>query len=98
MVENCMSMPPKYIERTMGEREYAAIKAVCEKYGYGNVMTMASALWMNDMEKKGFPISGCFVPVCPYTVKDDMRHFEDTVALYRSIVRYFEAREENGIQ
>ena len=33
-------------------RECHEIKAVCEKYGYGNVMEWASALWRYDYMKK----------------------------------------------
>ena len=33
-------------------KECHEIKAVCEKYGYGNVMEWASALWRYDYMKK----------------------------------------------
>lgn len=35
-------------------KECHEIKAVCEKYGYGNVMEWASALWRYDYMKKGY--------------------------------------------
>jgi len=45
--------------------EYRAVKLVGEKIGYGNLMTIASALWRRSMRDSGYPESGVFVPVCP---------------------------------
>ena len=47
------------------EGEYAAVKLVGEKIGYGNLMSIASALWRRDLRENGIPESGAFYPVCP---------------------------------
>lgn len=41
------------------------------KYGYGNVMEWASALWRYDYVKKGYGkmLGSCFVPTCPDFIK-----------------------------
>ena len=51
------------------DAECLEIKRICEKYGYGNVMEWASALWRRELRKKGYPESGCFVPTCPSFIK-----------------------------
>lgn len=56
------------------DEEYLEIKKVCEKYGYGNVMEWASALWRREARLEGIPESGCFVPTCPSFIK---RKFQD---------------------
>ena len=66
--------------------ECLEIKHICDKYGYGNVMEWASALWRLEAEKKGYPKGGCFVPTCPVFIKDE---FKDSAqqALYDKLVR-----------
>ena len=51
------------------DSECLEIKRICEKYGYGNVMEWASALWRREFRKKGYPESGCFVPTCQSFIK-----------------------------
>lgn len=53
--------------------ECLEIKRICDKYGYGNVMEWASALWRLEAEKKGYPKGGCFVPTCPDFIKDEFK-------------------------
>lgn len=45
--------------------EYAAVKLVGEKIGYGNMMTIASTLWRRKLRDTGTPESGAFYPTCP---------------------------------
>lgn len=52
----------------MTEKE--SVKQLGEQIGYGNMMYLASDLWKEDMIKKGYPISGVFVPVLPCDVKN----------------------------
>lgn len=47
------------------EMECREIKRICDKYGHGNVMEWASALWRREARAQGFPEDGCFVPTCP---------------------------------
>ena len=53
--------------------ECLEIKRICDKYGHGNVMEWASALWRLKAEKEGYPKGGCFVPTCPDFIKDEFK-------------------------
>ena len=53
--------------------ECLEIKHICDKYGYGNVMEWASALWRLEAEKKGYPKGGCFVPTAPFLSRMNLR-------------------------
>ena len=53
--------------------ECLAVKVICEKFGYGNVMEWASALWRYNFKQKGYPISACFVPTCPDFIKEEFK-------------------------
>ena len=56
------------------EDEIAAVKLVGEKIGYGNLMSIASALWRRDLRQMGIPESGAFYPICPpYIDKEDFK-------------------------
>lgn len=48
--------------------EVAAVKRLGDAIGYGNMMTVASALWRKSLEEKGYPISGAF------TIKGDTQN------------------------
>ena len=47
------------------EEEIAAVKLVGEKIGYGNMMSIAGALWRRMLRQEGYPESGAFFPTCP---------------------------------
>jgi len=47
------------------EGEYAAVKLVGEKIGYGNLMSIAGTLWRRMLRDSGAPESGAFYPTCP---------------------------------
>ena len=68
-------------------KECHEIKAVCEKYGYGNVMEWASALWRYDYIKKGYGkmLGACFVPTCPDFIKAKFK-CEKSHRLYDDLV------------
>jgi hypothetical protein len=44
------------------KEEVVAVKQLGEKIGYGNIMSIASALWQLDLEKKHGLDSGAFIP------------------------------------
>ena len=69
-------------------KECHEIKAVCDKYGYGNVMEWASALWRYDYMKKGYDkmLGACFVPTCPDFIKAKFK-CEKSHRLYDALVR-----------
>ena len=77
--------------------ECLAIKAICEKYGHGNVMEWVSALWRYDYIKKGYGkmIGACFVPTCPDFIKAKFK-CEKSHRLYDALVR--EALENDEIK
>ena len=83
-------------------KECHEIKAVCEKYGYGNVMEWASALWRYDYMKKGYDkmLGACFVPTCPDFIKAKFK-CEKSHRLYDDLVERIlegetETQEENN--
>ena len=47
------------------EDEIAAVKLVGDKIGYGNLMSIAGALWRRMLREEGYPESGAFYPTCP---------------------------------
>lgn len=49
----------------MMKEEFDAVYLLCKKYGYGNVMQLASTLWRHDARANGTPESGCLVPTLP---------------------------------
>ena len=53
--------------------EVVAVQRLGEQIGYGNLMSIASALWRRKMVKaygKGYE-TGAFVPTIPHLVKDE---------------------------
>lgn len=58
--------------------EASDILRICRKYGYGNVMEWASALWRYEERMKGNPTAGCFVPTCPDFIKAKFKHSDIT--------------------
>lgn len=65
--------------------ECLEIKHICDKYGYGNIMEWASALWRLEAEKR-IPEGWLFCSNCPVFIKDE---FKDPAqqALYDKLVR-----------
>lgn len=71
------------------------VKRICDKYGYGNVMEWASALWRLKAEKENFPTGGCFVPTCPDFIKDEFKNPEQQ-KLYDELVRDVLGQKEDA--
>lgn len=55
--------------------EVDAVKQLGDKIGYGNMMAIASALWLEDMRKNGYPTSGVFIPVLQSDIKPELKGF-----------------------
>jgi hypothetical protein len=53
------------------KEEILAVKQLGEEIGYGNMMSIASAIWSVNLEKQGLPINGAFVPIIDLLVKDE---------------------------
>nr|DAQ72845.1 MAG TPA: hypothetical protein [Caudoviricetes sp.] len=76
--------------------ECVEIDKICKKYGYGNVMEWASALWRRDMRSKDCQEKGCFVPTCPSFIKPEYQNPKQH-ELYDSLVaRIFGGEREDG--
>lgn len=43
------------------KEEIEAVKHLGEKIGYGNMMTLATALWRKNLRDAGYPESGAFI-------------------------------------
>lgn len=56
-------------ERLM--RDIQDVKLLGGRIGYGHLMGLASALWRDDLEKKGYPINGAFIPTIEDFIKDE---------------------------
>tara|TARA_R110002167_G_scaffold348510_1_gene559881 strand:- start:1571 stop:1789 length:219 start_codon:yes stop_codon:yes gene_type:complete len=56
--------------------EIEAVKELGEKIGYGNMMSISSALWRKSAKEKGYPISGAFVPTCLEFIKEDLQDLD----------------------
>jgi len=54
------------------EGEYAAVKLVGEKIGYGNLMDIAATLWRRKLKDAGGPESGAFYPTCASMITHDV--------------------------
>jgi len=50
--------------------EIDAVKELGDKIGYGNMMSIASALWRRLLKKSGIPESGAFIPTSQSFVKN----------------------------
>lgn len=74
----------------MDEQEFFEIKAVCDKYGYGNVMTLASNLWEHELAEAGVPTSLAFAVTCINLVKKkglELKRLSDIP--YKAVIKKF---------
>lgn len=51
------------------KQEVIAVKQLGEIIGYGNMMSIASALWGLNLKENQFPISGAFIPTVTNCMK-----------------------------
>lgn len=54
------------------ENEVNKVKELGESIGYGHLMNIASALWRKNLQEKGYPTTGAFVPTCLQFVDKEM--------------------------
>lgn len=60
------------------KNEVLKVKELGEVIGYGNMMSIASALWRKSLKQKGFPIEGAFIPTIG-ELGDDERNYDKIV-------------------
>jgi hypothetical protein len=51
------------------KREVIAVKALGENIGYGNMMSIASALWQLDLKDRHNLDTGAFIPTIAFDMK-----------------------------
>lgn len=54
------------------EEEIASVKLIGKMIGYGNMMSIASALWRRSLREAGYPESGAFYPTCPSFIQEEI--------------------------
>lgn len=59
--------------------EILSVKKLGDKIGYGNMMSIASALWAMNLSEKNYPTDGAFIPTiaCNMKVKDAKKALEE---------------------
>lgn len=74
------------------KREVIAVKELGEKIGYGNMMSIASALWGLKLKKSQGNSSGAFIPTLPYAMKkvDGEKATEELERRIESFKKLFE--------
>ncbi len=68
-------------------QEVEAVRLLGDKIWYGQLMTIASALWRQKLVNSGWPSSGAFVPALVFDVKDsllkkyikDSKHYDEYI-------------------
>lgn len=79
------------------KEEFSEIKSICERYGYGNVMEWASALYRRSLSQEGIPASHASVPIVPSLWEYGLEVGEPTRKLYDELVEHFlDGGEDNG--
>ena len=80
------------------EGEYAAVKLVGEKIGYGNLMSIAGTLWRRSLRDQGYPESGAFIPTCPSFIdKETFKELGTEVEMMRQDIELDQLIEEGKI-
>ena len=51
------------------KKEILAVKKLGDVIGYGNMMSIASALWCLHMKELNLPTAGAFIPTIKYCMK-----------------------------
>lgn len=57
--------------------EIQAVKTLGEQIGYGNMMSMASALWRKSLAESGYPVIGACVPTISYFVQEEYQEMTE---------------------
>ena len=72
------------------KREARAIRDICERYGYGNVMEWASAFYRYSLKEVGLPPEHAYIPVLPVLCNENDEGIalgKETRELYDSLVQ-----------
>lgn len=56
------------------ENEFNQVRVLGEKIGYGNMMSLASALWRKKLKDMDAPVMGAFIPVIGGFGEDEKRY------------------------
>lgn len=77
------------------KREVLAVKQLGDAIGYGNMMSIASALWALLLDESGAPICGAFIPTIAYDMKkkDGIKAEEEQVRRMKSFKRMLKNEE-----
>ena len=59
------------------EQEVLAVKLLGETIGYGNMMSIATALWRKSLRDSGYPESGAFVGTIYDLLTDEGKEIAD---------------------
>lgn len=59
------------------EQEIMAVKLLGETIGYGNMMSIATALWRKDLRDNGYPQSGAFIGTIYQLLTDEGKEIAD---------------------
>jgi hypothetical protein len=59
------------------EQEVLAVKLLGETIGYGNMMSIATALWRKNLRDSGYPQSGAFIGTIYELLNDEGKEIAD---------------------
>jgi hypothetical protein len=59
------------------EQQILAVKLLGETIGYGNMMSIATALWRKDLRDNGYPESGAFMATLYELLTDEGKEIAD---------------------
>ena len=59
------------------EQEVLAVKLLGETIGYGNMMSIATALWRKTLRDSGYPQSGAFIGTIYQLLTDEGKEIAD---------------------
>jgi len=70
--------------------ELQVVKILGDEIGYGNLMSLASALWRDKLKESGTPTEGAFVPALIYDIKkSDKKTTQDSCDIYDEWVKKY---------
>lgn len=74
-------------DRSAIETEKELVRQLGERIGYGNMMHLASILWQESLESRGYPITGAFVPAL---LTDLKKRIMKRYTVYRNVKKWLE--------
>lgn len=70
------------------QQQILAVELLGDSIGYGNLMSLASALWRSNLIASGIPAEGAFVPTCEPFIKKGYHDKRSTEMYDRMIAEY----------